>query len=258
MTWSDVGRSGLGSTRQAGVIEPDPAQLTAPPPWRRMASAARPRSRRGRIRVQRVRRGVAAVLAGCAVWFGIGALSPPAPPVGVPALVALGELPVGSVLTADDLQVVHRPAEQLPEGVISDLDTALGQVLGGSLGTGEVLTARRLRSSAGLGSRPGTVSMSVPVASAGLLEVLQPGDRVVLFAPGTGTPAGVGTVQLARSGDSGGTTFGAGPPPLLLLALPAADAASVAAAQRPELGGGFVVAVCAPGLTDPSSCPDLG
>ncbi len=222
-----------------------------------MVSAVRPQSRWGRVRVQRARRGVAAVLAGCAVWLGIGALSPSAPPVGVPALVAVGELPVGSTLTAGDLQVVHRPAEQLPDGVVSDLDAALGQVLGGSLGTGEVLTARRLRSSAGLGSRPGTVSMSVPVASVGLLEVLQPGDRVVLFAPGTGTAAGVGTVLLVRSGDSGGTAFGAGPPPLLLLALPVDDAVSVAAAQHPELGSGFVVAACAPGIPESSGCPDF-
>jgi pilus assembly protein CpaB len=204
--------------------------------WRGPADPGRVPLRRGR---HRVRRWAGAGLAAAAVAGGLQALSP-APAAGVPALVLRRDLPAGAVLTAADVRAVDRPPGTVPRGAVAG-PAAIGQVLAGGARAGEVLTDVRLVGPGLLAGQPaGVVAAGVRVADPGAASLAPPGAQVDVLVAVAGRPADVvaraATVLAAppvpaSSGDLlGGAPADGGTGAFLVLAVPAADAAALAAA----------------------------
>jgi Flp pilus assembly protein CpaB len=185
--------------------------------------------RRRGARRARSRRWLAAVLAGAAALVTIGALRPaPADGVGAPTLVALRDVAAGEVVSADDVELVNRPGSQRPATALTSPDAAVGRVAAGPLAAREVLTPERLVGGDLLAGQPSDrVALSVPVVDASSVGV-RPGNRVDLYATGTGRQVAIDVVVLAVH-DSGETTgLGVAAPPRLTLALAPQQAADVA------------------------------
>lgn len=121
------------------------------------------------------------MLAGLAVWLGLGAIAPPAPSTYAVVTVT-ADLPVGHVLTPTDLSVI-RARDHPPPTAIDDPAEATGRSLATPIVAGEALTRSRLAGPgllAGMRDRVAVaVTMPVTVAAA-----LRPGDRVDLYGGG--------------------------------------------------------------------------
>ena len=91
------------------------------PPWGR-TRWGRPRwgpvSRRRRWRQSQVMRLAAVGLVAVAAWIVVRAFLPEAPDPGLPTLVMAHDRPLGSTLTADDLRVERRVADERPAGAL--------------------------------------------------------------------------------------------------------------------------------------------
>jgi len=132
----------------------------------------------------RRRRPLAAVLTAVAVAAGLHAVAAP-PPATVPVVVAAHDLPAGAVLTADDLV----PADFAPGSVPDDLaGAAVGRTLAAPLRRGEPVTVVRLVGPSLTDGTPGLVATPVRLPDAGMVALLEVGDRVDLLAadPQTG------------------------------------------------------------------------
>ena len=113
-------------------------------------------------------------------------------------------------MTAADLRLERRPADQRPSGSADDVDAVVGQVLSGPLLAGEIVTTARFRGSHQLtGLAPGLVAVSLPVSDPVLLGTLRPADTVSVLATGSGQPlAAAARVLAADLPGSGGLTAG--------------------------------------------------
>ncbi len=239
----------------------------------------RVRSRGARVLRARLRRAGAALLVGLAVAVGLFAWLPRSEPAGVEVLVAAHDLAGGQTVQAGDLVLRRRPADTVPAGALIDRAVVVGRVSAGPVRAGEVVTDARLVGPGMLLGRPaGEVVMSVPLLDGGLLVVIRPGHRVRVFtgpasvdavvlsggAGGAGAvgPSGSGHAGAADAGGGGSAGGAAGSAgegrlleglggrpgdgvPRLLVAVPAADAATLAAALDGPVatGGGLVVAL---------------
>src|SRR5215203_5019073 len=138
------------------------------PPWGR-TRWGRPRwgpvSRRRRWRQSQILRLVAVALVAVAAWLLVRAVLPlPADP-GVPTVVTVHDLPLGSTLTSADLRLERRAADHRPAGALDDVGAAAGQVVSGPVRDGEIVTTARFRGAtqlAGLGA--GFVAVSLPLS----------------------------------------------------------------------------------------------
>ena len=201
--------------------------------------------RRRGARRSRWRRGLAAVLAGAAALVTIGALRPaPADGVGVPTLVVLRDVAAGEVVSADDVEVVNRPGSQRPATALTSPEAAVGHMAAGPLATREVLTPERLLGGDLLAGQPSDhVALSVPVVDASSVGV-RPGNRVDLYATGTGTQVATDVVVLAVHDSAETTGLGVAAPPRLTLALAPQQAADVARGLGAlEAGQSLVLAI---------------
>ncbi|NUS02342.1 MAG: hypothetical protein HOV97_07230 [Nonomuraea sp.] len=201
--------------------------------------------RRRGARRSRWRRWLAAVLAGAAALVTIGALRPaPADGVGAPTLVALREVAAGEVVSADDVELVNRPGSERPATALTAPEAAVGRTAAGPIGAREVLTPERLVGDGLLAGQPSDhVALSVPVVDASSVGV-RPGNRVDLYATGSGARVASDVVVLAVH-DSGQTTgLGVAAPPRLTLALGPPQAAEVARGLGAlEAGQSLVLAI---------------
>ena len=150
----------------------------------------------------------------------------PAPPETVPLTVAARDLTAGTTLGSEDLTTVRVHAAILPAGALAD---PAGDVLASPLRRGEAITDRRV---VGPGLRlaaPGLVALPVRLPDPAMAGLLEPGDRIDLFAVDPG-------------GDTGGAD-GAEPvaSDVLVLAVPAPDGAASGAAVTGGLGGRLIV-----------------
>ena len=136
--------------------------------------------------VRRHRALLAGGLAAAAVATALPALAPsPAPQVTV--LAAARDLTAGTPLGADDLVRVALPAAVVPSGVLTEVATAVGQVLAGPVRSGEPLTDVRLVAASLVPRTGGVVAVPVRLADPGEAALLHAGDRVdVLATPPTG------------------------------------------------------------------------
>jgi Flp pilus assembly protein CpaB len=182
-----------------------------------------------------------------AVATGLSTLSGK-PPAGTPVLLASHDLAAGATLAAGDVDLVSRPAGDVPAGVLTAPSDAVGRVLASAARQGEVLTDVRLVGPALVDAlAPGEVAVGVRVADAAAAALVGPGDQVdVLVAvegAGTARTVATGAVVLARpaaggAGGAGGllggsTDDGGGGLVVLGVAREDANALAGAAAQGP-------------------------
>jgi pilus assembly protein CpaB len=158
---------------------PDPGQV----PLRRPAGA--------------MRRLASAALVATAVAVGLFTVSGKAP-AGSTALLASHDLAAGAMLGADDVDVVSRPAGQLPSGALGTSGEVVGRVLASAARKGEVLTDVRLVGPALVDSlAPGQVAIPVRVADAAAAALVRPGDHVDVLVAVEGTAAAQTVVTAA-------------------------------------------------------------
>lgn len=215
----------------ASTSAPTSARASAPQPVRR---GWRSPDRGTRFRRDRLRRVAAAGLAALAVWAGVTAVRPPAPPTST-VVVATAEVGLGAVVSAADLRLAQVPAEMIPHGALTSMDQAVGQRSIGAIRPGEVLTDARVqrfghRSDPYQGSTAGVIF--VPVVDPPVLDALRPGDRVdLLGADGSRVAADVVVTGVVPGPDSPG----------LFVAVRPAQAAAVARQIHPMASGVSVV-----------------
>jgi pilus assembly protein CpaB len=119
-----------------------------------------------------------ATAAGLIVLAGVIALSPPDPPPGEALVAVTRDLPVGTRIEADDLQIVHDTAA--PDGAIRDPATVLGRILAAPARRGEIITDVRLADPVGPDPGPGRVAVPVRPADPAIVDLLEPGMHVAV------------------------------------------------------------------------------
>lgn len=212
----------------------------------------RPNARRRRAQRVRLRKIVAAVLAGVAAFVTLSAVARDrVERPGVAAVVTVHAVPAGAVVTGADVEVVTLAPELRAERAFTASGLVVGRTTAVGLDAREVVTPARLLGGDLLAGQPRDhVAMTVPVL-AGQSAGAEPGTHVDLYATGTGERAAGDVVVLARSPAPGATaasTFGQAEAPTVTLALDAAAATRVAK-HLSVLGAGesFVVAIRHPG-----------
>ena len=131
-----------------------------------------------RRRVLARRRWLAALAAGIAVAAGLHTATAEPPPA-VAVLSAARDLPAGEVLTADDVVPVPLPPGAVPEGVVA---AAVGRVLAAPLRSGEPITDVRLVGARLAAAHPELATLPVRFPDAGLVALVEVGDRIDLIA----------------------------------------------------------------------------
>lgn len=174
------------------------------------------------------RRLLAAALAGLAVYFALAALTERDDTTRV--VVAARTIASGATMSADDLTTLELPRSAVPEGALTEVDQAIGQIVISQLPARAVLTASALAGSGSLVA-PGRVALPVGLSDSAPLGLVRVGDRIDLLGAGDSGAVEVlvsGTRVVAiPSGDAG--LLGGGPP-LLLVDVSRAEAARLVAA----------------------------
>lgn len=201
--------------------------------------------RRGAWRRTQLRRGLAALLAGAAVWSAITAFAPAQPPSAT-AVAAAGDLAAGHRLDADDLTLVPVDPATAPGSRLGEVAAAVGQTLAAPLERGEVVTAARLRPSSGLTQLPlGERALHVPVADRGALALVRPGDRVDVVSVESGQTVGSALLVVSIDAPGQASGFGGGDdaPAGVVLAVPPGDVGRIVSAAVGGVAGGVQLAV---------------
>lgn len=192
---------------------------------------------RGRARLRRV---LAAVLAGAAV-AGAGGLAVSRPQAGaVPVVVASSLVAAGTPLTAGLLQVRHLPADAVPQRAVTDASVAVGREAASVLAPGEVLTEHDLATATLLTGHGGSRAVFVPVPQPSVLGALGGGDRVDVHSPVDGSAVVADALVLSVHG---------GPDGGLWLAVEPEGAAALAAARGADPAGGALLISVRPART---------
>ncbi|RZQ63405.1 Flp pilus assembly protein CpaB [Amycolatopsis suaedae] len=201
--------------------------------WAELFDRARAQFRGRRARL--TRRLAALGMAGTAVVLTIL----PAPARGDPTaatLVAVRDLPAGTVLTPADVRVAEMPVPLVPAGALRDPPSVDGKLLAGAARAGEPLTDARLVSWAA--AEPGMSTVPVRLADAGVAGLLHPGVKVDVVTGGEHEPGRrvlASTVTVSAITDAVGDTREGdkrtGKGPLVLLTAPVEVATQVAAAS---------------------------
>ncbi|HQR79876.1 MAG TPA: SAF domain-containing protein [Actinomycetota bacterium] len=173
------------------------------------------------MRLQRPLAAALILIGGLLLWArdNVGAGS-------VPAVVARQDVPAGSVVQPQDVQVVAWPADSHPPPAAASLDQIVGRRATSAITTGEPLTPQRVAGPGAL-AELGTDRVAValpadPMASSGLVR---PGDSVTLVGQSPTGPRTLTTAAavLTVSAESG-----------TIVAVPASAAASVVAAAATD------------------------
>lgn len=215
---------------------------------RRTARAAPPgdrpvRSRRTQWRITLARRGLAALFVGLAGVLAVSSLRPPPTPTTA-VLVAARDLAAGAVLTSADVRAVQVPTTAPIVAATGDPTALVGQRLAGPVSAGEPISATRLLGQGLLTGRPPAERLVfLPLGDVHSAAGAQPGRHVDVYQVGRSEVLAYDLTVLAvvAPGDSGLGPAAGGPG--LLVAAPPGVAGALSAAQRPDLGAPFVVAV---------------
>lgn len=194
-----------------------------------------------------IRRVVAAVLAAAAVYAGLSAVTPDEPDPGPQVLVAGRDLPVGAVLEAGSMRLVHVPEDLVPAGALREESQVEGRVATSPIRDGEIVTDVRVSPESLLhGLDPGLVLAHLPLADLALATTLQPGARVDVLGTldGSVLAQDVLLVQRVADHEAGGAAFGAAADPSFLVAVTPEQASRLAAATGTGLpGDGLTVVI---------------
>lgn len=109
---------------------------------------------------------------------GVHAVSAP-PPATVEVWGAARDLPAGSVLARDDVQLLALPPDAVPDGRATE---TVGQTLAAPVRAGEPITDVRLVGAELAAAHPELTTVPVRLPDAGLADLLEPGDRIDLRA----------------------------------------------------------------------------
>ncbi len=163
--------------------------------------------RRLRRLISRFRRPLSALLAAIAVLAVLETMTP-AEPASRPVVVAAHDLSAGLVLSAADMRVVRMPPDLVPDGSSSSGSPVVGHVLAGPLRAGEALTDQRIVGRSLLaGYPPGLVGAPIRIHDAAVVELLEVGERIDVYAARHATSyadrvvSGVRVVTLPRPAD---------------------------------------------------------
>lgn len=124
------------------------------------------------------RRVLAAVLVGVAALAALQVLQPPAPATEQ-VLVAARDLPSGTTVGSGDVHLVSRPADSLPDDLITD---PVGRTLAAPAAAGEPIVRLRLLGAPPLTTSSDVVAMPLRLPDSGMAALLQVGDRIDLVA----------------------------------------------------------------------------
>lgn len=177
-----------------------PAAELQPGPVDRAVTAVFAR-RRGGVVARRWRRIVALMLL---LTAGVlAARDQPVADLGDPVVAVVADLPVGAVLTEDDVEAARGDP---PDGAAVSTADVVGRVLAAPMRRGELLTDARLLPADGPDPGPGRIAVPVTPDDPALLALLRPGMRVaVIGLPPEGTPHVLSddaiVVAVAASGD---------------------------------------------------------
>lgn len=220
----------------------------APPalPWRLRLRRARRTARRVLLARRRL---LAAALTGLAVLAAVRAVTPaPVPTAGV--VVAAHDLPAGTTIGADDVEVRTVAASLAPPGTgAPDPASVVGRVVAGPVGAGEQLAATRLVGEDLAAAGPGRTTLPVRLADAAAVDLLEVGDRVDLVAAdlqggpgasGSSVATGVDVLAVPAAGAGAPGTpaaggVGAAPPGALVVV--AVDPEEVSALTQASAAG---------------------
>jgi len=136
------------------------------------------------------RRLVAALSAMVAVFCIVNVVSGTGGPT-TDVYVAVARIPAGTVITGSQVQVRSVPADVVPQGAVTSLSGATGQMTAGPVPAGAILTGDDFVSVGQAG--PGSVIIPLSVSSQ-MMSILNPGDHISLFLSDTTT----GQVTVAR------------------------------------------------------------
>lgn len=146
---------------------------------------------------------VGIALAALAALFVYRAVSIPtfqkAQPRGQPVIVAASDVPRGTILQPDMVEVKEVPEDIIPQDAAVSIDDVVGKMPSVDLKRGEIILTSRLESPShvvndfGLIIPPGKVVVALPAEDLiNQVEVLKPGDHVnimISFNSGAGRPA---------------------------------------------------------------------
>ncbi|WP_164479100.1 SAF domain-containing protein [Nakamurella antarctica] len=176
-------------------------------------------------RKRRVLRRVCALL--LLVAAGIAATWQTATPTEGYVVIAARELAVGSVLESADVTTLA--TLDPPDGVITDVERAVGQVLSSPVRRGEILTDARLVPTDGPRAGPGRRAVAVRPADPAIAEVLSAGARVaVIGIDQTGAPVVLTPQAIVLWMPAVGSASNRSEPVLLSVAEPDADRVTAA------------------------------
>ncbi|GAB3483811.1 SAF domain-containing protein [Amycolatopsis cihanbeyliensis] len=209
-----------------GTSDTDRLRDRASPAWLRGLLSGR--------RAVLLRRALAVLLLVAAGTLAVYPTSADGGDEGLPTVVSARDLPSGGTLRPADLRVATVPADLRPHGALSVPEAAAGRVLTGAARAGEPITDARLMDPAS--TAPGTSTVPVRLADAGVAELLHSGRRVDVVTVGPGEegrkvlpgPATVLTVAAAGDQPRDGPARREAEP-LVLLSVPVEDATRLAA-----------------------------
>lgn len=152
----------------------------------------------------------------------------------VPVVVAAGDLPAGTALTAADLAVARLPPGLRPAGTVPDPGALSGRVLAAPVRSGEPVTDVRLVGT-GLTAllAAGQVAAPVRLADLAVAALVHSGDRIAVLATPEGGNAAEVVAESAlvlAAAEPGALPAGDPSAGLLLVAVDTATAARLAAA----------------------------
>jgi len=162
---------------------------------------------RVRRRLLAHRRLLAGLLTAVAVAVGVRAVAP-AGPETVALTVAAHDLAAGSTVSTADLTTTDVPPGAVPDGALAE---AAGSVLAAPVRRGEPITDARLVGPALTSAHPGLTALPVRLPDGAMAALLEPGDRIDLYAVATAGDAAAASGEATRV--AAGVLVLAVPPP---------------------------------------------
>lgn len=150
------------------------------------------------------RRGLAAVIAGVAVFSGLSAVTRSDAADLVTVVVATRLISAGSTVAEGDVRAARMPSQAVPDGVLTDVRDAVGRVAGSGLRSGQMLTDLSL---VGGTSGDGSVVLSIKLDNPELAALAPPGTRVTLYATTSAEPVVSHVLVVAVPAAAGGGIF---------------------------------------------------
>ncbi|MDR1266117.1 MAG: SAF domain-containing protein [Propionibacteriaceae bacterium] len=99
----------------------------------------------------------------------------------VEVVTVVQRVEAGQTVTADAVRLTGVPQELLPQGALTQAETAVGRLAAAGLPVGAIVTTDALVTSAGRSSAAGRLVMPLTLTQPELVDLLRPGDAVALI-----------------------------------------------------------------------------